>query len=302
VVKSAKAFVNVANEDPRARNIQVGYYQLYQQMPAKDALAMLLDPEKSRLVNGVTIPEGMITIDIFAKLSKALNIPVADFQAAAKDPLKLGVPAFWFNRLDGKKAAKTSIEGFLFPATYEFPPDTTAESALKTMVQQFLDVTTEIGFVDAVQKNLNISPYEALIAASISQAEAVLPEDYPKVTRVLYNRVYGDAFPCTCLQLDSTVNYYLRITGKKAQASEHLTEAQLHDPKDPYNTRDLKGMPIGPISNPGKLTLQGAMSPAKSAYMFFVTVDKKGTMAYATTFEQHTANIQLACKNGIPLC
>jgi len=301
VVKSTKAFVNAADADPRGKNIQGGTYNLRKQMSAKSAVTLMLDP-KARVSSGVTIPEGKTTVEIYALLSKATKIPVKDFETAAKDPIALGVPDFWFNRRDGKKASKT-IEGFLFPDTYEFDPKATASDILQVMIQRFISVTTELGFVDKVQNNLSISPFEALTAASITQAEALKNEDMAKVVRVLYNRVYTKKFPCNCLQLDSTVNYWLKITGKGGKASEKLTNSELHDKKDPYNTHDFPGMPVGPIGNPGKTALEGAMNPpANFPYYYFVSVDKAGTMLYAKTFAQHQANIQVACRNGIPLC
>lgn len=301
VVKSTKAFINAADADPRGKNIQSGTYNMRKQMSAKSAVSVLLDP-KDRVSSGVTIPEGKTSVEIYALLSKATKIPVKDFETAAKDPIALGVPAFWFNRRDGKKASKT-IEGFLYPDTYEFDPKATAADILGVMVQRFLTVTGDLGFVDTVQKNLSISPFEALIAASITQAESLKNEDMAKVVRVLYNRVYTKKFPCNCLQLDSTVNYWLKITGKGGKASQNLTNAELHDPKDPYNTHDVAGMPVGPIGNPGKVALEGAMNPpANFPYYYFVSVDKAGTMLYAKTFAQHQANIRVACHNGIPLC
>ena len=86
----------------------------------------------------MTIPEGTITLTIYQSLSKQTKIPVKDFQAAAKDPVKLGVPEFWFKREDGKKGPK-SLEGFLYPSTYEIPPKATAEQILSMMVDQFLE-------------------------------------------------------------------------------------------------------------------------------------------------------------------
>jgi UPF0755 protein len=300
VVKSAKAFVSAADANPKSRDIQVGRYKMFAPMPAKDALAWLLSPEKSRVVNGVTIPEGMITTEIYKKLSAFSGLPVADFVTAAKNPTKLGVPASWFKRDDGIKAAK-SIEGFLFPDTYEFPPGATAEEMLKAMVARFFDVADDLG-VPAASAKLKLSPYEVLITASIAQVEAVFKEDMPKVSEVLYNRVYSGEFDCNCLQIDSAVNYWLKLRGKAPKASEHLTEAQLHDPKNPYNTHDVAGLPIGPISNPGRDALDGALHPVKSHDFFFVSIDKEGHMAYAETPEGHQANVEKACKNGIPLC
>lgn len=298
VVKSVKAFVNAANENSRSKNIQVGYYKLRKQMKASTALNMLLDP-KSRWVTTVTIPEGMITLNIYAKLAEVTKIPVAEFTKAAADPVKLGVPGWWFKRTDGKKAAK-SLEGFLYPATYEFPPKATAQEILSAMVQKFLDVTTEMKFVETVkQERGGISPYEALIAASIAEAEAVNHEDMAKVARVLYNRVYGDRYPCKCLQIDSAVNYWLRLQGKNPKDSDVLFRSELHDKKNPYNTHDVAGLPIGPISNPGDVALKGAMDPPPGDWIYFMTIDKKGTMGYGSTDADFQKLIRTMCTNGV---
>lgn len=299
VVKSAAAFVNAAKDNPKSKDIQVGSYLLKKEMKAADALTMLLDL-KNKNVNKVTIPEGIISLQIFDRLSKATGISVDDFKAAAKSPQKLGVPAMWFKRRDGKKVNTTDIEGFLYPATYEFPKNAKAEDVLKIIIKHFNQEMEDLDFANQATK-LNISPYEALVAASIAQVEALLPEDMGPVAKVLYNRAYTGDFPCDCLQLDSTVNYWLRISGKDAKSSEKLLAQELHDPKNPYNY-DVKGMAVGPISSPGEVALKGAINPPKSDYFFFVTIDKKGTMGYGKTFAQHQANIQIACKNGIPLC
>ncbi|WP_213454276.1 endolytic transglycosylase MltG [Rhizomonospora bruguierae] len=300
VVKSAGAFIKAAQGNPLSKNIQPGFYQLRHQMRAADALTALLDL-KNKIVSKVTIPEGATYKEVYAALSKATKIPVAEFEKAGKDPIGLGVPEWWFNRTDKKPANKT-IEGFLFPKTYEFPPGTTAESALKTIVEQFNTEMADLDFVNVVQTQRRISPYEALIAASIAQAEALKDEDMGPVVRVLYNRAYTGKFPCSCLGLDSTVNYWLKITGKGGKASEHLSKSELHNPKNPYNTHDVGGMPVGPIGNPGVAALKGAMNPPQTDYYYFVSIDTKGTMAYAKDYAGHKANIRKACDNGIPLC
>ncbi|GLW34860.1 endolytic transglycosylase MltG [Actinoplanes regularis] len=300
VVKSAAAFVNAAEDNPKSSGIQVGSYLLRKEMKASDALAMLLDL-KNKNVNKVTIPEGIISLQIFDRLSKATGIPVAEFKKAAKDPQKLGVPALWFTRTDGKKVDKTNIEGFLYPATYEFSKDDTATDILKDIVAHFNDEMEKLDFVNQAKNKLHISPYEALVAGSIAQVEALLPEDMGPVARVLYNRAYTGNFPCSCLQLDSTVNYWLRVSGKDAKSSEKLLASELHDPKNPYSY-DVKGMAVGPISSPGEIALKGAITAPKSNFYFFVTVDQKGAMAYGKTNAEHEANIQIACKNGIPIC
>ncbi|GIF03466.1 endolytic transglycosylase MltG [Actinoplanes siamensis] len=302
VVASVDAFVDAAKDNNRSKNIQAGWYKLQVGMKAGDALGRLLDPN-ARWVTKVTLPEGLSYQQTFQKLSEATKIPVADFAKAAKNPVALGVDESWFRRGDGKKADKSDIEGFLYPATYELSPKADAAEVLKTIVANFNAEMEQLEFIPTVEKTRGgISPYQALIVASIAQAEALLEEDMPKVSRVVYNRAYGD-FDCHCLGLDSTVNYWLRITGKGTKASEHLTNAELHDPKNPYNTHDKPGLPPGPIGNPGKAALKGAMSPTNNfPYYFFISVDTKGTMAYGRTGADHEKNRQLACQNGIPLC
>ncbi|WP_093614697.1 endolytic transglycosylase MltG [Actinoplanes philippinensis] len=301
VVKSTRAFVNAANENPKSTGIQVGQYKLRKEMKASEAVVALLDLKNKHVEGAFTIPEGWTHMQVFDALSKETGIPVAEFDKAAENVQALGVPALWFKRTDGKKVNKKDIEGFLYPATYELPKDATAEQILKMMIKNFNAEMDKLDFVETVQSELNISPYEALVAASIAQVEARLDVDMGPVARVLYNRAYTGNFPCTCLQLDSTVNYWLRLIGKDAKASEKLLASELHDPKNPYNY-DVKGMAIGPISNPGEVALKGAMNPPKSNYYFFVTIDDKGTTAYGVTNDDHEKNKLIACKNGIPIC
>lgn len=296
VVKSPKAFVEATKADPLSRHIQPGFYELRRQMRAADALALLLDPA-SRLVNAVTIPEGRTAIQVYTLLSKALDIPAKEFAELAEDPIALGVPDWWFTRNDGKEST-VSIEGFLFPDTYEFGPDATAESVLHTMVQRFLDVTGELDFAERVEKERKISPYEALIVASLAQAEAGTAEDLGKVARVAYNRVYGGQFPCGCLQFDVTVNYWLELNGRPTKSSAEMTVEELTDPGNPYN-RNVEGLVPTPINNPGELALKGAMDPPDEDWLYFVAVDEDGNSAFSSTWEQFCTDVQKAVEAGI---
>jgi len=153
-----------------------------------------------------------------------------------------------------------------------------------------------------VQSKLHISPFEALIAASIAQVEGAFPQDMAGISRVLYNRAYSGKFPCGCLQLDSTVNYWLRISGKSAKPSQDLLNSELHNPNDPYNTHDKPGLPIGPISSPGNDALTGAMNPPTDpqsrSYLFFLAIDKAGHCAFATTNDEFEKLKVTARKNG----
>jgi UPF0755 protein len=298
VVKSTKAFVQAAERNPRSKAIQPGAYRLRHQMRAEDALSMLLDLS-NKIVSRTMLREGLSYVATFKKLAESTGIPYSDFEAKAKDPVALGVPDLWFERRDGKPSKK-SIEGFLYPLSYEFEPGSTAESVLREMVGEFLKVATEIGFVDKVQSALSVSPYEALIVASLTQAEAGIEEDLPHIARVAYNRAYKAKLP---LQFDVTANYWLEINGKDPKHSGKLSNAELDDPNNPYNTARMTGLPIGPINSPGKKALLSAMNPTPAKnWLFFVAIDKSGKSAFADTVAEHDRNIQQACRNGVPLC
>ncbi|WP_028183294.1 endolytic transglycosylase MltG [Salinispora arenicola] len=295
VVKSTKAFIEAAEDDGRSKTIQPGQYQLRRQMSGASAVAALLDLT-NRVVNGITIPEGRTAKSVYKLLSEKTNVPVTEFEAAAKNPIALGVPEWWFTRTDDRKV-EPSIEGFLFPDTYEFPPKSTAESILGLMVERFLTVAEELRFVDRVQNERQIAPYEALIVASLAQAEAGVPGDLGKVARVAYNRVYGD-FPCNCLEMDVTINYHLELTGQKTKTSAEMTEDELLDTKSPYS-RKLRGLIPTPINNPGQLALEGAMDPPPGKWLYFVAINKEGQSAFAETYEEQLRNEAKAREAGV---
>ncbi len=303
VVKSVKAYVNAATANPKGNTVQPGTYKLFEQMPASAALAMLLDPEKNMVTNRITIPEGKTSFDIVcAILSEKTGIPVAEFQAAAKDPIKnLGIPDWWYKRGDGKPA-DVSVEGFLFPDTYSFQPEDTATDILKTMVNHFLSVAGDLKFADTVQAGLGgITPYEALIVASLARWRRARTADMPQVARVALQpgRRGPGQLRMSAVRCDRR-NYWLQKQGKPTKASKDMTEQELNDPANPYNTGlSSKGLPLGPISNPGKAALQGAMAPPAGKWIFFVATDKNGTTKFSETQAQFDRDLAEACRNKV---
>jgi UPF0755 protein len=255
---------------------------------------LLLD-RSSRLVNGVTIPEGTTAKEAFAILAKATGLAQTDFETAAKDPVALGVPASWLTRTDGKQPI-LGAEGFLFPATYELQPGATAVQILHEAVTKFLAVAQNAGIEQGAQA-LGISPFEALIVASLVQAEAGINSDMPMIARVVYNRQAKK--PPMALQFDATTNYWLTLQGQQRKPSQHLTQSELSNPNNPYNTTSTPGLPPGPIGNPGEAALRAAINPTPGTWLFFVVIDKTGKSAFATTEAEHERNIALAKKNGV---
>ena len=270
VVKSAKAFADAAAADPRAASIQPGTYTLRLKMNAKDALAVLL-ASTSRTVPRVTIREGLWKSEIFAALSQGTGTPLADYQAAEKDPGSLGLPA----------VAKGNLEGWLFPATYEFPAKATAVDQLKTMVAKAVEVLNSSGVAPADIER-------TLIVASIVEGEVSGAADRGKVARVIENRLASTGAPTFgLLQMDSTVHFAVQKRGKAG-----TSDADRNNPS-PYNTYKHPGLPPGPINSPGEASITAAAHPTPGGWLFFVTVDPDtGQTKFATTQAEHDRNVQ----------
>jgi UPF0755 protein len=275
VVKSTKAFVEAANADPSSRGLQPGSYQVRRAMKASEALTLLLDP-RSRVTMSFQLREGLSSMQAFAAIEKATGIRATDLAAAAKQPAALGVPAW------GHK----NIEGFLFPATYDLPPDTDATSVLKAMVARSVEELTAIDFVGKAAR-VNLEPYEALKVASLVEGEG-RPEDFGKIARVVYNR-QNAGMP---LQFDSSTLYGRELRGlprRPTQPGELY--ANLRDPSDPYSTYVNKDLPPTPIANPGAAALKAAVAPEQGPWLFFVVVSSDGQMAFTDSLAVHEANI-----------
>jgi UPF0755 protein len=267
VVRSAEAFRDAARDDPKARGIQPGYYKLRSRMSAKLALALLLDP-KARLRSRVTIPEGTSldkTLQIIAK--NISDVPLASLREAAKNPAALGLPAY----------AKGNPEGFLFPATYDIEPGTSAVDVLRTLVQEY-EVRAERMDLEARAKKVNLTPYEALVVASLIEGETGAEADRGKVSRVVYNRLKKPMR----LQFDSTVKYAYALKGENKTRLFHRDL----DIVSPYNTYTHEGLPPAPINSPGEEAIEAALSPTPGPWLYFVVIDKAGNSAFAATSEE----------------
>jgi uncharacterized YceG family protein len=157
-----------------------------------------------------------------------------------------------------------NLEGFLFPATYEFTKRTTTRRLVNNQLVAFDQNWDKVNMRYARSKNL--TPYDVLIIASMVEREVVVPAERPLVAAVIYNRLKAGM----TLGIDATIRYGLDVP-----ATESLRESHLADPT-PYNTRIHAGLPPTPIANPGLASMQAAARPAKVDYLFFVRKpDKK---------------------------
>lgn len=260
VIKSVDAFLQVANADPDASSVQPGFYGFKQKMAASDALATLLDPS-SRIQARVTLQEGLRLDETLKKLSKEAKLPLADLEKQLKSAEALGLPDY----------AKSNSEGFLFPATYDVPPDATPESVLKQLFAAYGRAADKAGVT-----RTNRAPLEIVTIASLVEAEARHAEDFGKVSRVVYNRL-KHGMP---LQFDSTVNYALN-------ADKELVTNQDLGVNSPYNTYKHAGLPPGPINSPGLAAMRAAVNPTPGNWLYFITTNPKtGETKFTNSYQQ----------------
>ncbi|MBO0775411.1 MAG: endolytic transglycosylase MltG, partial [Actinobacteria bacterium] len=278
VVASARAFGNAAKASSQGNALEPGYYRLHRHMKASLAFAMLLKPS-SRVTLKILIPEGWRLSQIIPKLGKATG-DTAGYQKAIKNPAALGLPSY----------ANGNPEGFLFPATYTVQPGTSPVQVLRGMVQRFGQEAASVHLRSEARHD-HLSKHDVIVVASLIQAEGGRLQDFPKIARVIYNRLNSGMQ----LQLDSTVMYALHRYGIMA------SNRQLNV-SSPYNTYRHAGLPPGPIDSPGGAAIRAALHPAAGPWLYFVTVDPKTGVTKFTSdphvFAQLRAQLQQNIANG----
>jgi UPF0755 protein len=245
-------------------------------MSAAAALTLLLDPT-SRLLGHVTIPEGSTENQTLALIAKNTQVPLADLKAAAANPAALGLPAY----------AQGHLEGFLFPATYDVEPGTSAVEVLTTMIQRFQEAADADGLVQRSQA-LGLTPYQVVTVASLIERESRLKEEYPKVARVVYNRLQKKM----TLGIDASILYGLGRTSGVLHASELAKDT-------PYNTRLHPGLPPTPIASPGEAALEGALQPAAGDWLYYVLANKDGHQLFTSSYQEFLRQVAKSKAEGI---
>jgi len=170
-----------------------------------------------------------------------------------------------------------NLEGFLFPATYDFTEDTTTKELVGDQLEAFDRNWAQIDLKYADSKNL--TPYDVLIIASMIEKEVQVPKERPLVAAVIYNRLHVN-MP---LGIDATIRYGLNIPPTQA-----ILQSQLDTPS-PYNTRCCPGLPPTPIANPGLASMQAAAHPAKVDYLYFVAKPDKRHHYFTSSFADFEA-------------
>ncbi|MEW2813082.1 endolytic transglycosylase MltG [Streptomyces massasporeus] len=275
VVKSVDAFVAAQEDNPNGKGIQDGVYTLQKQMSAASAVELMLSP-KSR--DNLIIAEGRRNADIYRLIDKRLKVKAGTTAAVAKKDYKqLGLPAWAQNHAD----VKDPLEGFLYPSSYGVSEGQKPEAVLKQMVKRATATYEKLG-VEKKAASLGLEdPWQLVTIASLVQAEGTSHSDFRKMAEVVYNRMKpGNPQTNGMLEFDSTYNYI------KNQSKIDLTLEELRTYDNPYNTYFHKGLPPGPIDNPGEDAIKGALKPTDDGWYYFISLDGK-TSKFTKTNAEH---------------
>jgi uncharacterized YceG family protein len=272
VVESSFFFNLRARVEGDRGKLQAGTYTLKRSMPYKDALAALTQAPKAAPTIDVTLPEGPSRRELAPRV-KAAGVRGSYVDASASS--KLLKP-----RTYGAPKGTKSLEGFLFPDTYQLRSRTaTAKALVNLQLRQF---KSEFGKVDLKRaRRKHLSRYDVLIIASMIEREAQVPKDRRLISAVIYNRLQK-GIP---LGIDATLRYRLNNWSKA------LRESELNINSD-FNTRRRIGLPPTPIGNPGLASIQAAADPANAKYLFYVVKPcGNGAHAFSTTDAQFQKDV-----------
>ncbi|MEV0692704.1 endolytic transglycosylase MltG [Streptomyces sp. NPDC050388] len=280
VVKSVDAFVAAQQGNPNGGTIQDGVYTLEKEMSADAAVELMLSP-KSR--SNLIIAEGKRNAEIYKLIDTRLKVEDGTTAKVAKnDWEKLGLPDWAVNHED----VKDPLEGFLFPSSYGVSEGQTPEDVLKGMVEQATATYEKLG-VEKKAESLGLEdPWQLVTVASLVQAEGTSHSDFRKMSEVIYNRLKpGNTETNGMLEFDSTYNYV------KNQSKIDLSLSELRNYDNPYNTYFYKGLPPGPISNPGEDAIKGALAPTNGGWYYFISLDGK-TSEFTKTNAEHAKLVE----------
>jgi UPF0755 protein len=265
VVRSSLAFRLSAQLRGYGSDIQAGAYQLLTNMTIPEVFDTL---EAGPVLDTVTltVPEGLEVRQVADQAGTLGLDPSAFLQAASSG--RYAAPPYLPPGAD-------TVEGFLFPKTYEFSTDGLDEEVvIDRLLAQFEEEATTLDWSRA--EDLGLSQYEVVTVASLVEREARIPEDRPKIAAVIYNRL-REGMP---LQIDATVQYALPEGNRELTFEDYEIDS-------PYNTYLHPGLPPTPIASPGLDSLRAALEPADADYLYFVVVDPEtGRHAFADTYQE----------------
>jgi len=294
LIRSALIFSMYLKYKNLGTGFQAGTYAIEPGTSLQDIIALLNagDTVKEETIR-VTIPEGFTARQVAGELveagfSEEAVLEVVNDPAAFKLVSSGGGPMRAAS-IPPSDQYRFPLEGYLFPETYEFPKDVTAFEALRRMAAELDRKLAELpeGWEAQLDKN-GVTFHEMMTIASLVEREVVVDAERPLVAGVIYNRLAKD-MP---LQIDATVQYLFD------EQKERLFEKDLQV-ESPYNTYLNAGLPPGPIASPGLASIEAALYPEPSEYLFYVTKkDGTGEHYFGKTYDEHLRNIEKSKGNG----
>jgi len=260
----------------KSKQIVAGKYSLNGSLTVPEIVDIVTSGKTLSRDIKITFPEGWTMAKMADRLT-ANALPGGVFLNLAKNPKAEWRMKYSFLNELPKNA---SLEGYLFPDTYFFAPEATAEIIIETLLANFEKKMTPDFRMAAKQSGHTL--FDAVTLASIVEAEGKISKDRALISGVFWKRL-EIGLP---LQSDATVNYVLGTSNLQSSYADIGVDS-------PYNTYKYKGLPPGPINNPGLISLRAALFPEKSPYLYFLTSLKTGETIFSQTFEEHVRNRQL---------
>ncbi len=264
-------------------NFQAGEYTFRVNSSAGDAIEVLNGGPKPQETVRFTVREGLWMEEIIPEIARQLdNVSEADLRRV----LATGQinPRY-------RPVGESSWEGLLFPDTYEVNAEDDALAVLLKMSDEFTDVTGELAF-GAADTQLGYTAYEVLIVASLVEAETRVDSERALVASVIYNRV-REGIP---LGIDATCIY---ATGDRDAPLTGEVLTNLQETENEYSCRGRVGLPPTPINAPGRASLEAAIRPAESEFIYYVLTDPAGIHTFAETEEEFLAAKQICIDRGL---
>jgi UPF0755 protein len=276
LVRSARAFQYYADFKGVNKKFKAGHFVFSGQASFASVAEVLIAGDKTSNVTKITIPEGWTSKDIDSYLAKNGKFAQGEFLAWTKDPALNERMKAKYPFLAGKPAS-SGLEGFLFPDTYSVYNNATVNEIVEKMLSNF-DRKLKPEWrqeIDRQGKTL----FQIITMASIIEKEVRKTDDMKMVSDIFWRRIRNGQRLESC----ATLAYVLGVN--KPQYSLEDTEID-----SPYNTYANKGLPPGPISNPGANAIEAAIYPQANNFNFFLTANGTGETVYSATFEEHVRN------------
>jgi UPF0755 protein len=293
----------------KTTEVKTGKYLIKNTRTPREILDILVAGVKEVTVK-VTLPEGKHMLEYFELLDAAKVADAKALEALARDKAFLAKYAI----------AGDTIDGYLFPDTYQFRLNEKPQVVLERLLNRHREVWNELinkhpKDTAKLKDKLGWSERDILTMASIVEKEAVAAKERPRIAQVFINRLTSPSFKPKKLETDPTIRYGCLVPPQKSApcvewiemctkvgkppGCERLRSAQLNDKDNPYNTYEHEGLPPGPISNPGRASIEATLSPDGSDYFFFVATSKGSTEhAFAKTMEDHKKNVAKYVQSG----